>query len=212
MADIFQAIFQFICLHNANAHWIICGLILLAGLNVPISEDFLLLSAGALASTYFTQGTFYMFGLVFAACLISGWEAYWMGRLLGPKLLQIRWFGHILPQSRIDKIEYFYKKYGILTFIVGRFIPGGVRNALFLSSGLTKMPFLLFMRRDFVGCLLASSVVFYLGYLFGSNSQTIFHYMEMYERGFLILFSLLIGGLVFFQLYTRKLQTEYEEK
>ena len=35
----------------------------------------------------------------------------------------------------------FYKKYGALTLVIGRFIPFGVRNAIFLTSGISKMPF-----------------------------------------------------------------------
>lgn len=188
MTDLLQMLYQYICQHSEHAHWIICGLILLAGLNVPISEDFLLLCAGAMASTQALEAISYTYGLVFLACLIAGWETYWMGRLLGQQLLRWPWFKRVLNPQRVKSIDYFFNRFGMLTFVVGRFIPGGVRNALFLSSGLIKMPFKLFMLRDFFGCLLASSVVFYVGYLFGSHASVIFGYMHVYERSVALVF------------------------
>jgi membrane protein DedA with SNARE-associated domain len=196
----------YVCAHADYAHWIFLGMLLLAGLNVPLSEDLILLSGGALVSTCMPDHYFHLYAWIFVGCWISGWEAYWIGRLLGPKLYQIRWFSHILNPKRIEKLHYYYEKFGIWTFVVGRFIPGGVRNALFMSSGLGKMPFHIFLLRDLVACVISSNVVFYLGFLFGAHFDTVLHYFLAYNK---IAMSLVVIALttLIITLWIRQRQT-----
>lgn len=176
-----ESLIGFACENAHAAHWIFFLLIMIAGLNVPISEDIVLLTGGALASTCLPENALQLFIWLFFACWFSAWEAYWIGRLLGPKLYDIKWFSHILSLKRIERLHYYYEKYGILTFLIGRFIPGGARNALFMTSGLGKMPFHKFILRDLPACLLSVSVLFYLGYLFGQNYHTIIRHFKTYN-------------------------------
>lgn len=188
-----ESFLVYICEHAAQAHLIIFGLILLAGLNIPISEDLLLLTGGAIAGTYQPEHILNSYLWIFAACWLAAWESYWLGRLLGPKLFNIRWFKRMLPPERIEKLEHYINRFGILTFIVGRFIPGGVRNTLFMSSGLTKMPFHIFIFRDCIGCFIATATLFYLGYAFGEHYSMITHYFSTYQNIFLgVLISLAV--------------------
>lgn len=175
-------IFNLICEHADHAHYIFLGLLFLAGLNVPISEDLLLLTAGALVGRCIPDQYVHLYIWMFIGCWISGWEAYWIGRLLGPKLYNIRWFRHIITPQRIEKLHHYYEKFGIFTFIVGRFIPGGVRNALFITSGMGKMPFLLFIFRDFVAALISTSVIFYIGFVFAQNYELLANLFIRYNR------------------------------
>lgn len=176
-----ESALTFICQNAHDAHWIIFGLLMLAGLNVPISEDILLLTGGAIASTCIPEHTVNLFIWVYLGCWLSAWEAYWVGRLLGPKLYTIKWFSRILTPKRIEKLHYYYEKFGIFTFIVGRFIPGGVRNALFMSSGLGKMPFPVFIARDGLACLISSTTIFTLGFKFAEHYQLIVNYYKKYD-------------------------------
>lgn len=184
-----ESILDFICSHAHNAHLIIFGLLLLAGFNIPISEDLMLITAGALASTCIPEHTLKLFIWVYLGCWVSAWIAYWIGRKLGPKLYDIKWFGRILTPKRIEKLHHYYEKFGIFTFIIGRFIPGGARNALFMTSGLGKMPFLKFILRDGFACFISSNVIFYIGYIFGENYKQIIHFLKTYD---LIVLSLII--------------------
>lgn len=177
-----ETIFSYICNHAEYAHFIIFSLIMLAGLCIPISEDLMLLLAGGISSTCMPEHavTFYLW--MFFACWLSAWEAYWIGRLFGPKLFNIGWFRKFLTPERLEKLKSYFQRFGIFTFIVGRFIPGGVRNAIFISSGLTKMPFLLFIFRDGIACLIASSIIFYCGFISSQHIHSILKYFSMYER------------------------------
>jgi membrane-associated protein len=176
-----ETIFNYVCLHADQAQWIMFIMLLLAGFNIPFSEDALLIIGGAIASTCIKGHPLQMWFWLFLGCWISAWEAYWVGRLLGPKLYDVRWFRRIINPSRIRRLRYYYEKFGILTFIVGRFVPGGVRNALFMTTGLSKMPFGRFLLRDGIACLISSSTLFYLGYKFGENHEVLLGYFRKYE-------------------------------
>lgn len=193
-----ETLFSFVCEHAHSAHWIFFLLIMLAGLNIPISEDVILIIAGALASTCISQDAIRLFIWVFFACWFSAWEAYWLGRIFGPKLYNIKWFSHILTLKKIERIHYYYEKFGFLTFMVGRFIPGGVRNALFMTSGLGKMPFLKFILRDFPACLLSVSCLFYLGFLFGENHKVIIQHIKSYN---LVILAMIALSILLFVIY-----------
>jgi membrane-associated protein len=188
--------FSFICEYANYSHWIFLGLLILAGLNVPISEDVILLTGGALAATCFPEQKWNLYAWIFVGCWISGWEAYWHGRLLGPKLYSIPWFNRIFTPEKISKLQEYYQKFGILTFIVGRFIPGGIRNALFITSGMGKMPFLTFMVRDFVACVISSLTLYSVGFLFVDNYYAIVQAFEKYS--FIVLCCMLLTLLSFF--------------
>lgn len=183
-----ETFFNYICAHAHHAHWIIFLLLLLTAFNLPISEDILSIIGGAIASTCIPDHAVQLYVWIFLGCYLSAWIAYWIGRLLGPKLYAIRLFRSVVTQHRLRLLRDYYRKYGVFTFIVGRFCPGGIRNALFLSSGLTKMPFHLFILRDGFACLLSSFVFFSIGYHFAANHEHILALFHKYTHWFLTLF------------------------
>ncbi|KAF3361706.1 hypothetical protein PHSC3_001736 [Chlamydiales bacterium STE3] len=178
-------IFQYICENAHHAGMIMFVLLLLAGLNVPISEDIVLLTGGAIVSTCAPSQYLSIYLWVFLGCWISAWEAFWIGRLLGPKLYHISWFNWAITEQRISKLSYYYEKFGFFTFIIGRFIPGGIRNALFMTSGMSKMPFLVFIARDGIAALISTSIIFYIGYVFSQNYDLIILHFTAFSKIFL---------------------------
>ena len=52
-----QSIIDFIFQNAAHAHWIIFASFILAGLNIPISEDILIIISATLASKVVPQNT-----------------------------------------------------------------------------------------------------------------------------------------------------------
>lgn len=198
-----EELFSYVCDHAHAAPWILFVLLLLTGLNIPISEELIIISGGAIASTCIPDHTTQFYLVMYFGTIFSAWEPYWLGRLLGPKLYTIRLFRSVVTPKRLERLRHYYAKYGLLTFIVGRFCPGGVRNALFLSSGLTKMPFHLFVLRDSFAALLSSATLFFIGYHFGKHFDTVVDYFRRYEHGTLAVIGLVVlAGLSYF-LYTR---------
>ena len=173
-----QSIFDFIFQNAAHAHWIIFGSFILAGLNIPISEDILIIISATLASKVVPQNTFLLFGAVFFGAYLSDWMVYWLGRGLGIKLWNIKWFKKTFKIRTLAKIRLFYKKYGFYTLLIGRFIPFGVRNCLFLSAGMSKMNFGKFLISDGIACFCSNIVLFSITYCIGKNCESLFAYIK----------------------------------
>lgn len=189
-----EELVSYICTHAHAAHWIIFFLLLLSGFNIPISEDLLLICGGAIAGSCVPDHTLKLFIWVFLGAYLSAWEAFWLGRLLGPKLYKIPLIGRSITPARLEWLRYYYAKFGILTFIVGRFMPGGIRNVLFFTSGFTKMPFHLFILRDGLACLISSFVFFTIGYHFAIYFYDIAFYFKHYTNIFLAI--IIIGAII----------------
>lgn len=191
-----DSLFVYVCQNADSAHYIFLALLFLAGLNLPISEDLLLLSAGAFVSRCIPEHYLFFYTCMFFGCWISGWETYWIGRYFGPSLYTWPWFNRLITKERVAKLHIYYEKYGIFTFILGRFIPGGVRNTLFMTSGMGKMPFLLFTSRDFIATLISTSTLFYLGFTFGENYELLAEYAIYYNKLVIVVIVILLAGIV----------------
>jgi membrane protein DedA with SNARE-associated domain len=154
---------------------------------------------GALVATCVPEHYWLMFVWLYAGAIFSAYEAYWIGRILGPRLYDIRFFHHVVTPERVRKIGHVLEKWGVITFLIGRFVPFGARNGIFMTSGLSKMPFHRFIFRDGLGAFFATAVLFHLGHEFGEHYQILLHYFHAYEMIILTiaLVFILSVGLVF---------------
>lgn len=180
------------------APYIIFGALILAGFNIPVSEDAMLFISAVLASQH-PDYLVKLFVAVYMGAYFSDLISYALGRLLGPKLFKIRFFANKVSPERIDKIHGFYGKYGMVTIFLGRFIPFGVRNALFLSAGLGEMSFLKFALADLTACTITTTVYFALYYHYG---QTMIDYVKTGSWIILGVAAILMG--VYYLLRKRK--------
>ena len=157
---------------QSNVHlapYLIFSLLLLAGLNLPVSEDIMLFITGVLASQN-PSHTVPLFLGVFLGAYISDCICYaFLGRFLGQKIFNTKFFSKERRLKKLQKIEHFYEKYGIYTLFFGRFIPFGVRNALFISAGLSKMNAWKFAFADFCSCFISSITYFWIYKNYGSS-------------------------------------------
>ncbi len=200
-----DAIIQFIFDQAPHAHWIVFGAMLLAGFSLPISEDLMIILSGVLAATVVPENTLELFLGVFLGCYFSDWICYGIGRKFGPKLWDIKWFAKAVDRKLLDRIQKFYAKYGFWTLIVGRFIPFGVRNCLFLSAGAGKMPFRKFILGDGIACLLSNSTLFTLAYLGGKNHEALWRFVKTFN---ILLFVLFVVSVIALIWYKRKLASQ----
>ena len=184
--------------HAEIAHWIMFFLLILAGFNLPISEDFIVITAGILSSTLIPENTYTLFLWIFLGCYLSDWISYGLGRKLGPKLLKVKWFSRSLKPSRMKKVSSFYERYGMWTLGIGRFIPFGVRNLLFFSAGMSKMNFWKFIISDGLACIFSNFTLFYLAYSFSKNYDALIGGLKVFKITILVIATLLILGLVLF--------------
>jgi len=180
-----EELIQIIQANIQYAHFIIFGTLLLAGLNIPVSEDAMLFISAVLASSH-PEYLIHLFLGVYLGAYFSDLICYGLGRKVGPKLFKIKFFAGMAPPERVAKISAYYQKYGVMTLILGRFIPFGVRNALFLTAGLGKMNFTKFALSDLLACTISSVCFFSLYYYYG---ETVIDYIK---QGNMVIFGLVL--------------------
>lgn len=201
-----ETLAELITQHAHNAHWYIFFAILLAGFNLPLSADVLILVGAILAATVVPENTWLLFSSIVLGCYLSAMCAYWLGRLVGTRLTRYRLFAKLLSAHRLSKIKQFYEKYGVLSLIIGRFIPFGVRNCIFMSSGISKVPFGKFILLDALACSLWCSATFYLFYTLGHNYHALWQTLKTFNLLIFAAFSVTVIGIIWYK-SRKKVQT-----
>jgi len=191
----------FIFAHAYLAHWVIFGLFMLAGLNLPISEDLLIIAGGILASTIVPENTWKIFLAIFAGAYLSDLFVYFMARYWGPTLLSKPWFAKILKPKRVELLEQHYRKWGILTLFFGRFIPFGVRNCLFATAGMSGMPIAKFVLVDGAACLLSNTALFSLSYFCGKSCSP---WVKIFNISIFTIFMIALFTFIWYKARTKR--------
>ena len=202
-----ESIINLIYEHAHHAHWIVFGMLMLAGINVPISEDLMIIISAILAANVVPENLLILFLAVFLGCYLSDWVSYWIGRTLGRKLWDIRWFANTIKKKRLEQAQKFYKKYGFFTLLLGRFIPFGVRNCLFITAGLGRMHFGKFLLSDGIACILSNSLLFWLAYTLGKNYHILMHYVKAFNTVIFALFVVTIICIIWYKIRKKRSKT-----
>lgn len=189
--------------HAHHAHWFAFGGALLAGLNVPISIDFLMIASAILAASVIPQHTLHLFLGIWLGCLFSAWLSYWLGRKAGTTLAKLPLFRKLLAPEKLKRMKNFYERFGIWTFIVGRFIPFGVRNCLFMSSGMSKLSFSHFALRDALACTIWAGSCFTIFYMLGKNIDLLYTRVKLVNAA---IFGVFIVTVIAFIWYKKRKQ------
>jgi membrane protein DedA with SNARE-associated domain len=199
-----ESLLEWLSLHADQAHYIIFGLLVVTGLSVPISEDAMLIVSGILASTVIPDHTLHLFLGVFLGCFASDCIAYGLGRHFGKRLTRSRWSFFSLSESRVRRLNVFYKRYGFWTLFVGRFIPFGVRNGIFMTAGAGKMAFSYFALVDGISCLIFSSIVFFASYSCAQNYESVQYFMHHGGRLLLLAVCIAVASFVGLKMWRRR--------
>jgi membrane-associated protein len=190
---------EIITQHASNAHWYIFFALILAGFNIPFSADLLILVAAILAATIIPEHAWLLYFSVLIGCYFSAMCAYWLGRTLGATLCKVKFFARLINSERLGKIKHFYDRYGLWTLLAGRFIPFGVRNCIFMSSGMSKLHFGKFILMDAIACTLWCTSIYYLFYTLGQNYEAVWHYLKAFNLLIFIAFSVTVIGFVWYK-------------
>ena len=165
--------------------------LLLAGFNLPISEDVLIVISALISyedPSLLIPNYIGLYAGIYASDIIS----YWMGRMIGTGALKLKLISRSLTPKRVEFISKKLEKHGFLTFIVTRFIPFGMRNVLFMTSGFTKLPFPKFLLFDGIAAIISSLTLYSVVLLIGESAKEGFKILGI------ILFALIWGFLTVF--------------
>jgi membrane-associated protein len=127
--------------------------------------DSLLFAAGAIAHRPGSPlSPWPLFGLISAAAFLGDTCNYWIGRKIGPKVLNRD--GRFLKRKYLDKTRDFYDRYGVSTIIIARFVPI-VRTFAPFVAGVGRMRYPRFMLFNLVGGVAWTAAFITAGYFFG---------------------------------------------
>jgi len=126
--------------------------------------DSLLFAAGAFAGLG-ALSAWWLIVLLLVAAVLGNTVNYWVGKLVGPRLLRAR--RRLVRPEHLDRTHEFYEKYGAKTIVITRFVPI-LRTIAPFVAGLGKMPFGRFSAFNVAGGLLWVVVGVLTGYLFGN--------------------------------------------
>ncbi|MDR2716989.1 MAG: DedA family protein [Treponema sp.] len=142
--------------------------LLLAGLNFPISEDLIIIT-GALICQEEPSLLVPVFAAIYAGAVISDYFPYYLGKYIRKGTIKSRFAVRLASSKKVDRMHHYLERYGIFTFIVCRFVPFGVRNTLFLTSGFFGLRLRRFALYDIIAATISVSTLFFLVYYFGES-------------------------------------------
>jgi len=148
--------------------------LILAGLNVPISEDLIIIT-GALVCRGKPAMLIPVYITMYTGVIVGDFFNYWLGKMIKKGARKLRFLTWLFTPKNMDKMHGYLEKYGIFTFIICRFIPFGVRNTLFMTSGFFDLKLKRFILYDIPAATVSVSTLFILAYLFGDVFENVFY-------------------------------------
>jgi uncharacterized membrane protein YdjX (TVP38/TMEM64 family) len=136
----------------------------LAGI-VAISADlFVPMPAHAIMTSFGIVHGWLLGGLLASAgTFLAGMIAYWLCRLLGPKVAVA-----IAGQRDMDRLHIFFEKFGMLAIICSRWIPL-VPEVISSLAGLSRMTQTRFVTGNMIGSLSVGFFYAYVGHHYGAR-------------------------------------------
>ncbi|HLP24626.1 MAG TPA: DedA family protein [Acidobacteriota bacterium] len=138
------------------------GVLILCGLGLPLPEDVVLISAGALGQI---DGRSWLSVslLMYAGVMIGDSTIFLTGRYLGQRLLATRWFQRYLSPAKQQRVEVQFHRFGSMVLFVARFLPG-LRAPVFFTAGSMKVRYWKFLLFDGLAALISVPFFVWLGH------------------------------------------------
>ena len=168
--------------------------VLIQQLGLPIPALPMLIVAGALAADG-KISALALFAVAFIACAISDATWYTVGRLFGRRVMKLLCRISLSPESCVRQSEYLFHRWGNLTFVLAKFVPG----LLMISpamAGTMRLSGWSFAFLDGLGAAIWAGVAIGSGMLFQHEiSQLIGHLQELGGIAIAVI-GVLLGGYV----------------
>jgi len=152
---------------------------------LPLPSVPLLIAVGALIRLGRLNGPAAI-GCCLAGALIADGVWFYVGRRRGKRVLRFLCRLSISPDSCVSRTEIAFRKYGVKTLLVAKFIPGlnAVAVPMAGDAGIVVVRFLAF---DTVGAFFWSAAYIGIGYVFADQLELTLAYLERLGSGLVIL-------------------------
>jgi membrane protein DedA with SNARE-associated domain len=175
--------------------------IIATGLGFPMPEELPVVLGGVVVHD--TNAADPRWWLMLLTCILGVLAGdsclYLIGRFWGIKLVQLSFIRkHLLPPERLVKITHNFDKYGVKILLFARLTPG-IRAPIFITAGITKLPWAKFFFADSIYAIPGVSLLFFLGYWFTDQMVFVINTAESKVRPIIIIVVLL--GVVGYFIY-----------
>ncbi len=138
------------------------GVLILCGLGLPVPEDIVLVSAGALGEID-GRSWLEVSAVMYAGVMLGDSTIFFAGRYFGARLRTSRWFQRYFSAKKQSKVEDLFERYHSWVLFVGRFLPG-LRAPIFFTAGSTRVKFWKFFFFDGLAALISVPFFVWLGH------------------------------------------------
>lgn len=160
--------------------------------NIPLPSEVIMPFSGFLVS----MGRFSLFWVAIAGgvgCLVGSLFSYWIGAVGGRPLIEKYGKYILISHHDLDLTDRWFKKYGDVTVFVGRLLPV-VRTFISFPAGISRTNLLRFSIYTFVGSVIWSYFLAWIGFKLGENWESLKSY---FHRADLVIGILIIAAIVF---------------
>ncbi len=171
-------------------------LLVAASLGIPIPEDVPLIAAGVILAREpetATWGGTLLIALLGIMC--GDVILYVLGKRWGPEVFSHRWVRRAITPKRFRRMTRLFNRYGMWMCFFARFFMG-IRAAMCVTAGVTRLSFWRFLIADFAGALLSVPLFVWLGYWFANMIPTLKAYVHIVQLALVLLG--LVACVVFF--------------
>jgi membrane-associated protein len=147
--------------------------------------DSLLFIAGVLNTKYLSISVELLIILLIIAAILGTTVGYFFGRWAAVYLKR-RKENFFYKKKYLEMAQEFYKRYGMMAFIMGRFVPI-VRTFVPILAGMVRIPFGKFFFFNFVGATIWIITMVMAGHLLGNAFPTIGEYLEFIVVGMILI-------------------------
>jgi membrane protein DedA with SNARE-associated domain len=168
---------------TSDGPWLLFGVIMLAGVGIPISEEILIVPAGFLIE----RGELPLWPTVAAAwCGVVLADVIWMllVRRYSYWLLGIRFFRKMFHPRRLLEVKYLLDRQGMWVVVLGRVLPGA-RTPVITAAGLAHMPFGTFLAGECIGATKSVAWQLCAGWLIAKGINASMHNAHLRDAVFL---------------------------
>ncbi len=173
--------------------WGVALLMAIESCNIPLPSEAILPFAGYLVS----KGIMSIHVAAFAGalgCILGSIPSYYLGYFGGRPFIEKygKWF--LISKHDLEMADKWEQKYGNLAFFICRMLPI-VRTFISLPAGILKADIKLFLTFTFLGSLIWSYPLVYVGMKLGEHRETLKHFWHKFDLAIVII--LFVLGILY---------------
>ena len=172
--------------------WGIALLMAIESCNIPLPSEAILPFAGYLV----TKGTFSIHTAAFfgaIGCVLGSIPSYYLGYFGGRKFIEKYGKYFLISKHDLETADKWVDKYGDWSFFICRMLPV-VRTFISLPAGILKAKKRTFFLFTFVGSLIWSYLLVWVGVKMGQNTEALKHIWHKFDA-IIIIICLILGGI-----------------